>query len=181
MLNLLPKDQKQKIIHEYHIRFWVVIFALSLSAEIISLILLAPSFITAQMRLQVLNTQSAGTKAQDIASETANYESIVKQTNSYLSAFASTSTSTDGVDIIKNIVAIRGKAIKLNSFVYKTQNGQAQLAVIGTANTRQDLLDFNDNLQAQPGITSSDLPISDFVEAQNISFTINLGINSKPK
>ena len=177
MLNLLPKDQKKKIAREYRLRFWVIACALTLAGEIISLILLTPPFLTTQTRINILNSESADLKAQNLTTETSNLSGIVQQTNNYLSIFTASSTPDGVVAALQNIVAVRGGSVRIKSFVYKMNNGQQQIAISGNADSRQSLLDFAQKLKGQPGVISADLPVSDFAKSQNIDFSINVLMN----
>lgn len=179
MLNLLPKIQKKKIIREYQVRFWVVALALTFTAEIISLILLVPPYITAETRINILNAQSASFLAQNVTIETSKLGNIVQQTNNYLNILNSSSTPTSAVEALQNIVNMPGVAVRMNSFVYTTQNGQQQIVITGTASSRQALLDFTKKLKNQPGIVSADLPVSDFAKSQDIDFSITILANPK--
>jgi hypothetical protein len=177
MLNLLPKDQKNRIIREYKVRFWVVACALVLASEIISLILLVPSYLTVKTRFDILDSQSAGLTVKNLTSETSDLSSIVQNTNNYLSVFNSSSTPIGVVAAIQNIASVRDKSVRIGSFFYRTNNGQQQIVISGNANSRQSLLDFAKRLKGQPGVVSADLPVSNFAEAQNINFSINILMN----
>jgi nitrate reductase NapAB chaperone NapD len=174
MLNLLPKDQKIKLTREYRKRFWVVAFSLLLAGEIISLILLAPSYITTQTRINILNSASSGLKVQNLNVESANLSNIVEQTNRYLTALDSSTTPTGVVAAVQKIVEIRGDSVKINSLFYKLNSNQPQIVVSGKAKSRQSLLDFAKRLKGLPGVVSADLPVSDFAKAQDIDFSINV-------
>lgn len=174
MLNLLPKDQKEKISREYKMRFFVVASALALVAEIISLILLVPSYLTTQTRLNVLNSESVSVKVQNLTAESSSLANTVQQTNNYLSVLISSSTPVGVVASLENIIAVRGSAVRIGGFFYRTNNGQQQIVVSGNANTRKSLLEFANKLKNQPGVISADLPVSDFAQAQDIDFSVNV-------
>jgi len=177
MLYLLSKEQKNKISQEYRVRFLIVAFTLVFVGEIISLILLVPPYLTAETRINLLNEQSASLKAQNVTTETSKLTDVVRQTNTYLNIFNSSSAPTGVVSVIQNIISTRGSAILMNSFVYKAQNGQQQIIVHGTASSRQALLDFVKKIKIQPGVVSADLPVSDFAKAANIDFSITILVN----
>ncbi len=179
MLNLLLKEQKQKIIREYRNRFIVVALALALAGEAISLILLVPSFLTAQTRIDILNSQSADLKVQNLNAETLELSKIVQKTNSYINILSSSSTPIGVVNALQIIVKTRGTAINLSSFLYRMINGQMQIIVSGRASSRQTLLDFVKKIKLQQGVISADLPVSDFAKAQNIDFAITIIMNPK--
>jgi nitrate reductase NapAB chaperone NapD len=177
MLNLLPKDQKNKIVREYRIRFWVVTCSLFLAVEIISLVLLFPPYLTVQTRIDILNSQSTDQKVQNLTTEISSLGDVVQQTNNYLDIFNSSSTPTGVVAALQNIVSVHDKTIRIGSFYYKANKGQQQIVIIGNANSRQSLLDFTKKLKNQPGVVSADLPVSDFAKSQDINFSINVLVN----
>lgn len=155
----------------------MIALALTFAAEIISLVLLFPSYIIAYTRMNILNSQSVNMKVQNLTTESADLAKIVQQTNSYLNVLTSSSTPAGVVTAIKSISDVRGSAVRLGNFFYRANNGQLQIVVSGTANSRQSLLDFAKNLKNQPGVVSADLPVSDFAQAQNIDFSINILMN----
>lgn len=177
MLNLLLKDQKKKIVHQYRMRFLVVFLALTFAGEVISLILIFPSYITARTRLNILSDQSVSLKIKNVTTETSNLSETVQQTNNYLNILTASSAPNDVVAILRNITDIRGVSVKMDSFVYSTQNDGQQVVIHGTANSRQTLLDFVKKLKALPGVVSADLPVSDFAQSQNIDFSVTVMLN----
>jgi hypothetical protein len=179
MLNLLPKNQKSKIVREYRIRFVAVACSLFLAAEIISLILLFPSYLTVQTRINILNSQSTSQKVQNLTTEIASLGSIIQQTNNYLDVFNSSSTPVGVVESLQNIIGTRDKTIRIGSFYYKTNKEQQQIVITGKANSRQSLLDFTKKLKNLPGVVSVDLPVSDFAKSKDIDFSINILMNSQ--
>ena len=176
MLNLLQKVQKKEISREYRVRFFVVGFSLTLVGGLISLILLVPPFLTAETRIEMLNAQSAGFKAQNVTTEISKLSDVVRKTNGYLSLFVSSSTPTGIVATIGSIVDIRGGAVQINSLEYKAQGGQQQISIRGVAGSRQALLDYIKKIKLQPGVVSADLPVSDFAQSQNIDFSLTVSI-----
>lgn len=158
-------------------RFWVVACSLLLVGEIISLILLVPPYLIAQTRMNILNDQSAGLKVQDLNKELASLTDIIKETNSYLAIFNSTSTPTGVVPALQSIIWASDKTIQLGSFFYRTNNGQQQLVVSGKAKTRQAVIDFVKKLRTQPGVVSVNLPVSDLAKANDIDFSVDVSIN----
>jgi hypothetical protein len=177
MLNLLLKEQKKNITREYRVRFWTVACSLFFAGEIISLILLFPSYLTAHTRLNILNSESASLKVQNLTTESARLSSIVQQTNNYLDILTSSTTPIGAVSAIQNIAAVRDGSVRIGSLLYRINNGQQQIVIAGKANSRQSLLDFVKKLKNQPSVVSADLPISDFAKSQNIDFSINIFMN----
>lgn len=151
--------------------------ALLLAGEVISLILLVPPYLTAQTRIDILNSESVNLKVQNLNTESSKLSDIVRQTNDYINIFSSSSTPVGVVDAIQKIVDVRDNTVRLGSFFYRTNSGQQQIVVTGNANSRQSLLDFAKKIKNQPGVVSADLPVSDFAKAQNIDFSINVLIN----
>lgn len=53
----------------------------------------------------------------------------------------------------------------------------SEATISGTAATRADLLNFKDTLTGIPAISKVDLPITDLVTAQNVSFKIQFSVS----
>jgi hypothetical protein len=174
MLNLLRPEQKKKIIHEYHVRFFVLVFSLLFCIQIVAIILLIPSYAISKARSDALNSQTSTLQKQDESQEVARLNGLVNQTNGYINILSLTSTTTDAYLIIDNIVNVRGPNIKINGVVYGAQNGQNQVIIQGTAVSRQNLLDFVNQLKKQKKVLSATLPISDFSQPQNINFSLTV-------
>ena len=181
MLNLLTKPEKKKIVREYRIRFWVVAFALALAGEVISLILLIPPYLSAQSRLNLLDSQSVGLQAQNLTAESSRLGAVVRQTNVYLGTLSSSSTPVGVVAAIQNIVSARGGEVRFKSFYYKPGNGKQRILISGNANSRQSLLDFAKNIKSLPGVVSVDLPVSNFAQSKDINFSVDILIDPQKK
>ena len=180
MLNLLKPEQKRKIIHEYHVRFFVLVFVMLFCAEMIAVVLLVPSYTISKARMDGLNSKSSVLQAQSISEQGAALNDLIKKTNDYISLFSVSASSTVISGAINSVVNNRGSAVRINGLVYGLQNGQQQIIVQGVAASRQDLLDFVKRLKQQIGVLSADLPLSDFSQAQNITFSLTV-VEALPK
>lgn len=172
MLNLLKPEQKKQIIHEYHVRFFVLVFVMLFCVEVLAVILLLPSYLTSKARSDALNSKSSILQAQSISEQGAALNDLIKKTNDYIGVFLASATSTSVSAALHAVVDNRGNAVKINGLVYSVQNGVQQITVQGVAASRQDLLDFIKRLKQQKGVLSANLPLSDFSQAQNITFSL---------
>lgn len=181
MLNLLTKPEKKKIIREYRVRFWVVAFALALAGEVISLILLIPPYLSAQSRLNLLDSQSMGLQVKNITAESSRLGAVVRQTNMYLNAFNSSSTPIGVARFIQSIVDTKGGSVRFKSLFYKPGGGKQRILISGNANSRQSLLDFAKNIKSLPGVVSVDLPVSNFAQSKDINFSVDILVDPQKK
>jgi hypothetical protein len=44
----------------------------------------------------------------------------------------------------------------------------------GVANSRQALIDYVKKIKIQPGVISADVPVSGFIQAKNINFSVTV-------
>jgi len=179
MLNLLPKEEKKKISHEYRVRFAIVALTLTFFALIVSLVLLVPSYFTAEVRKSTLDSESAGVEAKNATAESAKLGETLRQTNASLSIFTSSTTPTGVVGLLDNISALRGTTVRIQDFSYTAAKGQQQIVINGKGDTRQALVDFTKKIRNLPNVVSVDLPVSDLAEAQNINFSVIILIQQK--
>jgi Tfp pilus assembly protein PilN len=113
-------------------------------------------------------------KSQTAEEQLAQTESAALQTEAKnLAAHDTTPTASA---VLQTILAVSHSGIALEGFTYTPPDatGKGSLEINGTADTREDLRNYDESLSALPYITNADLPISDYAAESNIVFTITL-------
>ena len=100
------------------------------------------------------------------------------QQASYLSSLSTVPTASA---TIRAILAVPHSSIAITNFTFEapTKSNAGTLQIVGTAGTREALRAYNVALQAVPFVASTDLPIGDYAQATNISFTDTLTLSYK--
>lgn len=182
MLNILPKEEKKKILLEYRLRLAVVsVFAVG--ALILSnLVLLATSYLlTVTKNNEAKNTLVTLEEGQGRAGNEKDINAQVASVNKNIALFLK--PSPQGVVLpsssIKKILEIKGDAIKISGFTYDVGVDQERIVITGTALDRDKLAGFIEVLKREPTFTSVDLPISSYVKSTDINFSAVIVKKSK--
>lgn len=175
MINILPTEEKKKILVEYRLRLGVVaVFALA-ALVFSSLILLAPSYLLAISKYNSVSGELAmleskqghNSQEKDINTQISG---INKKIDLFLKGGAGVTVAPS--QAILSILNIKGSAIKIQGFTYDATGKQERFIVTGVALDRDSLAQFIENLKKEPTFTKVDLPISSYVKSANIDFSI---------
>ena len=177
MINLIPATAKASLIKEYWMRAATVWFFLWSVAVLLGMFILIPSYVLTHSQVTAYQ-DSADSATEKIA----NYETVSKElsragvwakmvkdnfaltsTSQYIALFRS--LERDGI-AISNISISRG------------DSGVEPIIVAGTADNRQALAAFRDNLVAHEVIESVDLPLSNLAKDKDIPFEVTVTIDN---
>ncbi len=175
MLNILPTEEKKKVIIEYRIRLAVVsIFAVGALA-IASAVLLFPAYMLAISKNNASNEQLSGLeKKYGDSSQEKELGAQIRDINTKILLLLSGET-TDKLtpsQTVANIINLKGSDIKISSLMYETMTSQERVVLTGTASDRDSLALFVETLKKDPTFTSVSMPISSYVKSENIDFSI---------
>lgn len=184
MSNLLPKTEKELLQKEYFIRLLIVILWLLIGSMILSIGFLAPSYIvlevkknTAEEQIKLLNESILNKNSVETEKRLntimVKIETLNKQDKISLSNF------------VNKIIEKKPAGVYITDFLYnKVQKKDATEKIItlsGTANQRDSLLKFKDNLSATGFFKDVNLPLSNLTKDEDVDFLINLTLDEKIK
>lgn len=176
IINVLPLQEKKALKREYWMRFSTMILNLFTVTIVIAVLLVLPLYSfskskadLADSRLETFNinnpeiaTDSIDLKIRDINSSLAMLDA--KKTNKVVSE-----------EITANIIDILPKGITLSNIAYnELENNIKNIEIRGRASDRTTLRNFKSELDSIQKFTSVTLPISDFLQANNIEFSISI-------
>lgn len=175
MLNILPTEEKKRIISEYRFRVGIVaVFAIALLI-LASLVLLGPSYLLAVNKYNDISEQLVRQQQRlDIGSSNKEIDKIIIEINKKINLFL-----TGGVanrisppDVISKIIGLKSPEIRIEGFDYDGSGRQERLVIMGTAANRDGLANFVDILRKDPTFVAVDLPVSSYVKSADIKFSI---------
>ncbi len=177
MQNLLPVEEKKKVIMEYRVRLGIaVVFTLAVLITV-NLVLLAPSYLLAVSESTFISEElsSLETKGINKTQEKDVYAKI-KDVNKKIDMFLKTGNSNKWIpsELFMKIISIKTPAIKINGFSYDTTAGRERIVLTGRADDRENLARFIEELKRDKIFTKVELPISSYVKSKNIEFSIVL-------
>lgn len=176
MLNILPKEEKKKILTEYRLRLAAVSFFAIATLTFSSLILLVPSYLLAVLKYNNAAQELAGleTKTNIVTGQEKNVDTQITALNKKINLLLSgdTNRQLSPSQVIINILSIKGVMIKISGFTYEAIADQERVVLSGNAVNRDSLAQFVETLKKDPSFISVDLPISSYVKSTNIDFSI---------
>jgi Tfp pilus assembly protein PilN len=182
MANLLPNSFREDIASEYKLRLATAGLTLLAVIFLAATALLAPSFILTESRLEqkqaTLDSLSAGTSS----TSTQQSQDIIARTNEKLSVVTQSSEQLAPTDIIKLITATRPGGVSVRRI--SLQNADAEdveaqtINITGIAETRDALLQFEENLSNRAQTQEVDLPIETLASQQNAEFSLTVTVKS---
>lgn len=175
MLNILPIEEKKKVLLEYRLRLAVVAtFAVGAVAAA-SAVLLVPAYLLAISKHNASNEQLAALEKKygDSAQEK-ELGAQIRDINTKILLLLSGDT-TDKLtpsQVVANIIGLKSSEIKISSFSYEMPANQERIVLTGTAKDRDSLAGYFETLKKDPTFTSVTMPISSYVKSENIDFSI---------
>ena len=175
MINLLPTTERKQLEKEYQLRFGVLAAVALLLLEIMSVGLFFPSYYTI-----IAATKS---KTQDLAAIKAG---LPKGSDDPQAALATMKAELailkppGGANavlpsaILNTIISKKTSGILLSGFDYQVNSGAGFVTLRGFSATREELLDFQKILKADPNFSAVEFPQTVFSGKTNLNFNIRL-------
>jgi len=167
IMNVLPQKEKKLLLKEYWKRFSIALMLMISLVLIISTALLVPSYFFSvskqeivEAKLEEFNMNNKNFTSQDI-------DKII------------TDSVKPGYSIYQDLMGIvltnKLPGITISQILYSQKKDKTyMLEIHGVSKDRMTLLDFKSKIEVSPSVLSSDLPISNFIEKNNLNFTIYL-------
>ncbi|MBI5405651.1 hypothetical protein HY972_01265 [Candidatus Kaiserbacteria bacterium] len=179
LTNLLPSERRDALMRDYYVRLAVVATWFASSLIIVSMALLAPTyvFLAANARSKeahLANVVSTLSSAGD-AALSARIAALSKNAAA-LSALAQASAASK---IVRAALAIPRPGVALSGFAFtpKSAKGPGVLSISGTAATRDALRGYQLSLEKASFARSANLPVSAYAKDSDIAFTITVTLS----
>lgn len=181
MANLLPLSEKKKIQREYRLRLSIVAALLLAGLILVANILLAPSFILSSFKYNSATKQlEAEKKKIRDAVEGVDPIKVAKEVNVQLEVLGQDGFLTPlSYDVFTIIVGHKPDSVKIKSMFYDRRQKDGNISIGGVSKDRKTLLSFLQSLESEEIFTSVELPISSFVEGEDIDFSIRITLNKE--
>jgi len=174
VINVLPIEEKIKIKNEYWKRFSIVVLLTLSIVFIFSTLLLLPSYLYSSTKQSLYENklEEFNTNNKDFNSN--SLDTIINEINKKLDLV---STFKPGNSIYENIIGSILKdipdGITYNQIIYGQKKDKTlSLEIHGVAIDRTSLRNFKAFIDKNPNFTSSNLPMSNFLDKSNLNFTI---------
>ncbi len=169
MLNILPPDRKITLRRAYLAKQLRLLVGIGIVATGIAVIMV---FVSDWVLQRWLDNASVSAKTDLISTEDrAELKDLVNQITTTVNQAQPLLKSTHSpLNDLKLLLESTPETIKLHTFTL-TYDDQL-LRITGTADTRDDLVDYQQQLTTLPGVTNVVLPLSDLNQKESIPFTI---------
>lgn len=178
MLNLLPKDYKNKIRNEYVRRFFIILFLGLSIMDIFIAVSIFPSYTFVTSKKEIAEGVNLSIK-----------NSVkVKNQEKILQDFKDLETRLTAVEIvpgsrptgyIDNALKLKEKVISIQNISYTKKDGlNKEVTLEGTASSRASLIDFSKRVKASSWVSASEIPLANLAGDRNIKFFITLTATS---
>jgi type IV pilus assembly protein PilM len=176
VVNVLPEKEKKLIIKEYWKRF-TIMFMFFLSFLIfIFILLLLPSYFFSLSKQNIIEARLEEFNANNKNLSGVDLNNTITDINTKLNLLASNNPKYSLYNDILNVVlSNRINGVTFSQLLFnQTKDKGLNIEVHGQARDRSTLRNFKAVLDNNSKIASTNLPISDFLEKTDLSFTISI-------
>lgn len=175
MLSFLPYAEQKRIRRMYTKRVATVVATFTVVVSLLGLIILIPSYYLAQNKRQVLEQEFLAFSVDKNVDEDENAPRAVlarmRGAMRVLSAMPESMLLQNMVTVLKH----RTQGIEITEIRYsRTNTDIGDFVVVGTAETRAQLVDFRDRVSEEKVFSKVDLPISYLAKDTNVAFQITI-------
>jgi hypothetical protein len=175
MHTYLPPERKKEIRKEYIIRLIITFCATLLAVIICGIIFMLPAYFSSYSERAQALAKLENFKDTGVTTEIKEIEAEVKSITDITNRFSEGIDRTSAIDIIKIGQAARVPGVVVNGFEFTyTASSTVELRLFGQAKTRDALILFKKNVEANPAVTRVDLPVSDLAKSKDLTFAMRI-------
>jgi len=177
MINLIPNEERKKMIKDFYLRF-VSLLCLAVGFSIlIASIAILPSYFTSAVKSSDASLKLASETNMPAPEVGQKTEGVIKELNAKLSTLSKSEKNRFLISesVINEILLRKMPDIKITEikYEYNAESGK-KIGLTGIAPSRERLLVFRKALEEDTLFAEVDLPISNFLKGTNIEFYLNL-------
>ena len=175
-MNVLPLEEKKNIKKEYRLRLLGTIFFALFILALTATVLLLPSYISSQTKMNLLEEKLAALNALHPEISQNDLSKIASDINATLALLDKGKPIRNiSEDLLAKVFLARPAKMSLNQILYSERTDKVGILELhGIAPDRASLYVFKTSLESIPTVASVDLPISNFVKPSDIPFVINV-------
>ena len=181
MLNLLPVEQKKKVVAEYSRRIWTIVLLGVIVVTIVSGIFLLPVYLMANGTYTQVAREKETLERQIAESQKNSSEESVKNIYEIIGILDQYNVPISSTALIQASVLDKPSGVNIGHIVYTpSKDSPATLDVYGKAATRAALVSYSDNLKLDGNFSSVFIPISSFTKERDVTFSVKLLATTTP-
>ena len=173
MINLIPPAARKNIIKEYWVRVVTVWLFLAGTVSLIILFLLLPTYVLIGMQNNLLKqdvaTASLKSHSYDVSA------TVLLNANRQAQLLVDTREVTPFSLYTNKLEKLAGTKVTIQEMRFSRLESLAgTIQISGVSNTRQNLADFRDAIEADQNFSTVDLPISSLVKDRDLLFSMEI-------
>ncbi len=179
MINLLPTEEKNKLLADYRHRRAVAWLSMILAVIVLAILMVSSCWLMLSYRTSALS-KVLNSKKYEMSNKSFDTLSlVVKGTNDKLGIFlANTGELARPSAVIKQIVDKRRTGISVLGIAYERKDGaSASINIRGKSNDRNAVIGFADALRKDKLFVTVESPISNIIRQTNSDFNISTVVN----
>lgn len=177
MINLIPREEKRKMIADFYYRLAVLVVVALGFCVLIALLSILPSYFVSSVKNSAISAKIAAQKLKLSSSSEEKLLALVKDTDNKLALIEKFEKNKFylSIQVINSIILKKRPDIKITQILYENNEANGRkISIAGMAPSREVLLLFRRALEDDTAFTNVILPISNFVKGSNISFFMSL-------
>lgn len=177
MINLIPKEEKKKMMRGFYYRLIVLFLVMLGFISMILFVSLLPSYFISSVKKNVVNERFEMQNKELVSLPDQQTLSIINDLNKKMTLIENAEKNKFLISqkVINAVVLKKAPAIKITGIYYEDNSLKGKkISVEGTASSREVLLSFRRALEDDLAFSQVDLPISNFVKGSNIKFFLSL-------
>jgi hypothetical protein len=175
MINLLPPEEKKKLLREYWMRFGVIVLWAIFALEVFTVAVLTPSYYSLYLNTRGLAQSLAERRAltPEGAKEALENLAAIKQQMALLKVSDATIDAPPSL-VLGEIIEQKPQGIEIFGFTYSRTAKSAIVQVSGTAQTQEAMLAFRRNVKTNPRVSDFKYGSNFITQKTNIDFTASI-------
>lgn len=177
MINLIPNEERKKIVKDFYLRLLVVFFMCLGFSILMASMAITPSYFMANIKVNSAKAKLDVQSKEPVPEVSQKTQGVIKDVNSKLDLLEKAQTNKFVVSerVVNQIILRKMDDIKIQEMIYEDNAGKGKkITLKGTAPSRERLLLFRRALEADTTFSKVDLPISNFIKGSNIEFSLSL-------
>lgn len=177
MFNLLPENLKIGIKSDYRHRLVVVILFAIIFAQVLSIVLLLPSWVSSVYKEKEVVIETEAASQSSLSKDTERVSEIIKSTNTRLDILNTALEYPKLTPFVNSIIANKNSSIHIGEILYTAKSEKtATISLGGISATRETLVSFVKSLEKTGLYKSVDLPVGNLAKDRNIDFSMSLNV-----
>ena len=178
--NLLPEDRVRAFRRGYLFRLGTVAELLLTAGIVVSGTLLIPTHVFLQNQISLHQQKLVQLSLTNASADEKDFESRLATLSTNAARIQELNQTRSESSVLASVLALAHPGVQLRGFTFTplTTKAPATVVVSGTADTRDDLRQYQLILQEAPFVTAANLPVSAYAKDKDIDFSITLSLAS---